>query len=136
MTPETLLADHGLSKTRTRMNILEVMMHSNAPVSGKDICSLLTVKCDKSTVFRTLNSLYEKDLLQRVIIDHEVKYSLRYKHHGKEVRESDHIHFKCMKCEKVICMTELLVKDYALPDGYVKEENQFLIIGTCKECHS
>ena len=135
MTPETLLLDHGLSRTKTRMNILDVLMYSSAPMSGKDICRSLTIKCDKSTVYRTLNSLLEKQMLQRVIIDHEVKYSLRDKHHANESKDSDHVHFKCMKCEKVICMTELLVKDYALPDGFIKEENQFLILGSCKECH-
>ncbi len=136
MTPETLLLDHGLSRTKTRVNILDILMRSSAPMSGKDICSVLTIKCDKSTVFRTLNSLLEKQMLQRVIIDHEVKYSLRDKHHTITSRDSDHVHFKCMKCEKVICMTQLLVKDYTLPDGFVKEENQFLIIGICKECQS
>lgn len=135
MTPETLLQEQGLSKTRTRVHILRVFMESNVPMSGKDICGKLTIKCDKSTVFRTLNSLFKKHMLQRVIIDHEVKYSLRDKHHVSTARESDHVHFKCMKCEKVVCLTDLLVKDYTLPDGFVKEENQFLIIGTCKECH-
>lgn len=111
-------------------------MHSDVPLSGKDICKGLTSKCDKSTVFRTLNSLFEKDLLQRVIIDHEVKYALRDKHNASSEPEPDHVHFKCMKCEKVICMTDLLVEDYVLPEGFVKKENQFLIIGTCKECQS
>lgn len=135
MTPETFLLDHGLSRTKTRVNILDILMRSSAPLSGKDICSTLTIKCDKSTVFRTLNALYEKQMLQRVIIDHEVKYTLKDKHHANNDDDTDHIHFKCLRCEKVICMTDLLVKDYALPDGFVKEENQFLIIGTCKECH-
>lgn len=134
MKPEILLADQGLSKTKTRVKILHLLMRSDLPLSGKDICNGLTSKCDKSTVYRTLNSLYEKDLLQRVIIDYEVKYTLRDKHHASSTPEPDHVHFKCMNCEKVMCMTDLLVKDYALPEGFVKKENQFLIIGTCKEC--
>ncbi len=109
-------------------------MRTNVPLSGKDICEKLVLKCDKSTVYRTLNSLFDKNMLQRVIIDHEVKYALRDKHNANSAQEADHVHFKCMKCEKVICMTNLLVEDYTLPEGYVKKENQFLIMGTCKEC--
>jgi len=134
MNPKTLLQDQGLSKTKTRINILTLFMRTNTPLSGKDICESLTLKCDKSTVYRTLNSLFDKNMLQRVIIDHEVKYALRDKHNASSKQEADHVHFKCMKCEKVICMTDLLVKDYTLPEGFVKKENQFLIIGTCKEC--
>ncbi len=134
MKPEILLSDQGLSKTKTRVNIIHLLMRSDLPLSGKDICKGLTSKCDKSTVYRTLNALFEKNLLQRVIIDHEVKYALRDKHQSSTAPEPDHVHFKCNKCERVMCMTDLLVKDYTLPEGYVKKENQFLIIGTCKEC--
>ena len=134
MTPEKLLLSQKLSKTKTRVNILNLLMFSDTPLSGKDICKGLTSKCDKSTVYRTLNSLFEKNLLQRIIIDHEVKYALRDKHHAAAEPQPDHVHFKCIKCEKVICMTDLLVKDYVLPKGFVKKENQFLIIGICKEC--
>ena len=134
MKPEILLSKQGLSRTRTRVNILHLLMHTDSPLSGKDICKGLTSKCDKSTVYRTLNLLFEKDLLQRVIIDHEVKYALRDKHEASSAPETDHVHFKCMRCEKVMCMRDLLVEDYNLPEGFVKKENQFLIIGTCKEC--
>lgn len=134
MKAETILAEKGLSKTKTRVNILHLLIHSDSPLSGKDICKGLTFKCDKSTVYRTLNALFKKDLLQRVIIDHEVKYALRDQHHTSKTPKSDHVHFKCINCEKVICMTDLLVEDYDLPEGFVKKENQFLIIGTCKEC--
>lgn len=134
MKPEIILSDQGLSRTKTRVNILHLLMHSDSPLSGKDICKDLTSKCDKSTVYRTLNSLFEKNLLQRIIIDHEVKYALRDTHHVSSTPEMDHVHFKCMKCEKVMCMKDLLVEDYNLPEGFVKRENQFLIIGTCKEC--
>jgi len=134
MKPEILLSKQGLSKTRTRVNILHLLMRSDSPLSGKDICKGLTSKCDKSTVYRTLNSLFEKNLLQRIIIDYEVKYALRDKHHASSTAETDHVHFKCIRCEKVMCMKDLLVDDYNLPEGFVKKENQFLIIGTCKEC--
>jgi Fur family ferric uptake transcriptional regulator len=134
MEPGTLLQSNGLSKTRNRVNILNILKDANTPLSGKDICTLLQEKCDKSTVHRTLNSLFEKKLVQRVIIDHEVKYALKVSTHEINGHNSDHIHFKCSKCQRLYCLTEITVKDYALPPGFIKEENQFLVIGKCSEC--
>lgn len=134
MNPDTILHEYGLSKTRNRINILNLLKKVNAPLSGKEICVGLSEKCDKSTVHRTLNSLYEKKILQRVIIDHEVKYALKVTGNNNSGHESDHIHFKCSVCEKLFCLTEIEVKDYRLPEGFVKEENQFLVIGQCSQC--
>lgn len=134
MNSETILHKNGLSKTRNRVNILEALKKTRAPLSGKEICARLSEKCDKSTVHRTLNSLFEKQVLQRVIIDHEVKYALKTKHNQTSENNNDHLHFKCSKCNKLYCLTEVAVQDYSLPEGFVKEENQFLVIGICKEC--
>lgn len=134
MDSEKILHKNGLSKTRTRVNILNALKKSKAPLSGKEICSSLSEKCDKSTVHRTLNSLFEKQVVQRVIIDHEVKYALKTKHNHTSENNKDHLHFKCSQCNKLYCLTEITVRDYILPKGFVKEENQFLIIGKCKEC--
>jgi len=132
MEPATILQKNGLSRTRNRVNILNLLRAASSPLSGKEIIALLSEKCDKSTVHRTLNSLFEKKILQRVIVDHEVKYALRTKH--SPGRENDHIHFKCSVCDRLFCLTEIEVGDYSLPKGFVKEENQFLIIGKCSKC--
>ncbi len=134
MNTETLLHNHGLSRTRSRVNILNILDKSATPLSGKEICSILPEKCDKSTVYRTLNALFERKMIQRIIVDHEVKYVLRGGDAPGEGHYSDHIHFKCSRCERLFCLTELEVKDYKLPRGFTKEENQFLVIGRCNEC--
>ncbi len=110
------------------------MKGAEAPLSGKEICSGLKEKCDKSTVYRTLSSLYEKKIIQRVIIDREVKFALKISDNSSFGHNSDHLYFKCSICEKLICLTEVEVQDYTLPDGFVKEENQFLVIGKCNKC--
>jgi Fur family ferric uptake transcriptional regulator len=134
MNSETILQKNGLSKTRNRVNILDALKTSRVPLSGKEICTGLSEKCDKSTVHRTLNSLFEKQVLQRVIIDHEVKYALKTEHNQKSGNNNDHLHFKCSKCNKLFCLTEIAVQDYNLPEGFIKVENQFLVIGICKQC--
>ncbi len=134
MNPGNVLHKNGLSKTRSRINILNLLHRAEAPLSGKEICSRLIEKCDKSTVYRTLSSMFEKKIIQRVIIDHEVKYALKEAGIAGFGHESDHLHFKCSVCEKLFCLTEIEVQDYILPEGFIKEENQFLIIGKCNQC--
>lgn len=133
MNPESFLHRNGLSKTRNRVNILNILRKSTSPLSGKEIRLKLPEKCDKSTIHRTLNSLFEKKLVQRVIIDHEVKYALKNSHNNGS-HNGDHIHFKCSLCDKLFCLPEIEVEDFKLPEGFIKEENQFLVIGKCREC--
>lgn len=134
MKPGIILKELGLSKTQSRIEILGVLMKSKVPLSGGEIIALLPGTCNKSTVYRTLNSLFDRDVLQRVLIDHEVKFALRENHVSPDRKGSDHVHFKCTACDRVFCLKELVVEDYALPDGFERSENQFLILGRCKSC--
>ncbi len=134
MDATVILRSNGLSKTRNRVNIINTLKRSSIPLSGKEICILLDEKCDKSTVYRALNSLFEKQIIQRVIIDHEVKYALRENVDRKNGHDNDHLHFKCSACNTLFCLREIEIEDFELPEGFVKEENQFLIIGKCSTC--
>lgn len=134
MDAREILKASGLSNTRNRVNIINTLENSNSPLSGKEISFRLAEKCDKSTVHRTLNSLFEKRIVQRIIIDHEVKYALKLNEEGGKGHNKDHIHFKCSQCDKLFCLTDIPIHDYELPEGFTRDENQFLVIGKCKSC--
>jgi len=134
MKPEQLLKRCGLSRTKARLHVVDLLNGSDQPVSGTDILQQLGSTCDKSTIYRTLNILFEKGLLARVIVDHEVKYALKAVVTETGKGESDHVHFKCDSCSRVYCLKDLEVSDFDLPEGFIKSENQFLIIGICKSC--
>lgn len=134
MDARTILVNNGLSNTKNRVNILQTLSEANIPLSGKEIALNLSEKCDKSTVYRTLNSLFERKILQRVIVDHEVKYALRNKNESDKSPGHDHLHFKCSHCQELFCLKEIEVEDFTLPAGFLREENQFLVIGKCREC--
>jgi Fur family transcriptional regulator, ferric uptake regulator len=129
-----LLSHHKLSLTRNRINIISVLFNSEVPISEKEIQLKLKKVCDKSTIYRNLNTLTEKGVLQRILSGGSLKYKL-LSQGNKENKKQDHVHFQCIKCNKLICMEDLLVKDYTLPEGFSKVENQFLILGSCKECN-
>lgn len=134
MDAREILKAFGLSTTRNRVNIIHTLQNSGSPLSGREIGNKLSEKCDKSTVHRTLNSLFEKRIVQRIIIDHEVKYALKLNEASGNGHNKDHIHFKCSQCDKLFCLTDIPIHDYELPEGFTRDENQFLVIGKCKSC--
>mgnify|MGYP006282027305 FL=1 len=89
---------------------------------------------NKTTIYRNLNSLSEKGIIQRIISGGSLKYKLNNSLLDNK-NSPEHVHFQCTVCNRVICMEELKIQDYDLPGGYDKIENQFLIIGTCKDCN-
>ncbi len=134
MKAEQLLRKCGLSRTSARLQVIDLLAQSERPVSGTEILERLAHRCDKSTVYRTVNALFDKGMLTRVIVDHEVKYTLKTGHTEGSGHPGDHVHFKCENCNKVYCLKELPIDDYDLPEGFIKSENHFLIIGTCGTC--
>jgi len=129
-----ILKNNQLSVTKSRINILSVLKRAEVPLSEKEIEELLEDSCDKTTIYRNLAALSEKGVFQRILSGDCVKYKL-ISHNNEISGKQDHVHFQCQVCQQLICMEELLVNDYKLPEGFSKSENQFLIIGTCKDCN-
>lgn len=128
-----LLKEFRLSRTESRLSLLHTLYEAEIPMSEKEIEEQMPEKCNRTTIYRNLNSLSEKGIIQRILSDDAVKYKLNVNHLLNN--EQEHIHFQCRNCNRVICMEELKVQDYKLPEGYDKIENQFLIVGICKDCN-
>ena len=47
-----------------------------------------------------------------------------------------HLHFKCSGCGTISCLTNSKINGYELPEGFIKQDVQFLIIGICHECNN
>jgi Fur family ferric uptake transcriptional regulator len=128
-----LLKDYGLSRTEGRLSLLQALFEADIPMSEKEIERIMPDKINRTTIYRNLNSLSEKGIIQRILSDEAIKYKLNLKH--LQNNEQEHVHFQCRLCNRVICMEELKVQEYKLPEGYDKIENQFLIVGICKDCN-
>lgn len=125
-----LLKTKKLNNTKGRQEILKILYQSRFPLSGKDIADSLVNALDRTTVYRTLNTFEEKKLVHKVLADNVWRYVLSpTKNEPKE-----HIHFKCVRCCRLICLPEVEVSDFQLPKGYKKLENNILITGICKTC--
>lgn len=128
-----LLKEYGLSRTDSRLSLLQALYEADVPMSEKEIEIIMPDKINRTTIYRNLNAMSEKGIIQRILSDEAIKYKLNLNQLNNN--EQEHIHFQCRLCNQVICMEELKVQKYELPEGYDKIENQFLIVGVCKECN-
>lgn len=129
-----ILKENDFSCTESRLCLLDVLLTAEFPLSEKELESRLPEKYNRTTIYRNLNALSEKGIIQRILSGESVKFKLSSAQLNNR-KDPDHIHFQCRICNRIICLEELTVKDYNLPKGFQKIENQFLIIGICGNCN-
>lgn len=128
-----LLKNNGFTCTQSRIRLLEVLCKAEHALSENEIEERIAGKINKTTIYRNLASMAEKGMVEKIQLDDCIKYKLNLA--NGSVLKKNHIHFHCRECDKVLCLDDLVVKDYPLPEGFDKLENQFLIIGICKDCN-
>jgi Fur family transcriptional regulator, ferric uptake regulator len=127
MNPKQLLQDNNLSYTNQRIKLLTVLSESGFAMTEKEIEDQMNGFCNKTTIYRNLSSMVEKKIVHRILSDEAVRYKLKY-------NDNEHMHFQCRNCSTIYCLEEIPVQNYMLPEGFKMLENQFLILGICKDC--
>ena len=134
MKAPVVIQKHKLRRTATRERVLEILMESRQAMSESEILQRMGCRCDRTTIYRTLNTFRKENLVHRIIVDDQNKYS--YREEGlHDSHHAPHAHFKCNSCGKVSCMKKVPVTKISLPRGYVSKEVSLLIMGTCKSCN-
>lgn len=129
-----ILHRRQLSTTESRRKILTLFLNSSDALTHGDIEKAVGDKYDRVTIYRTLQTFEEKGIVHTIpTADNSIKYAL-----CKECEEGhhhdDHVHFICTACEKTICLDDVVSPTIGLPHGYVAENVQVVINGTCKSC--
>jgi Fur family ferric uptake transcriptional regulator len=135
MDHKEVLKSSNLSLTSHRIELLSVLEGCEKAISEKELEQLLTGNCNRTTIYRNLNSLVKKNIVHRILSGDAVKYKMvsTKKESGKKL---DHVHFDCKTCNTTFCLEDLAIQDYKLPEGFTKLENQFIILGICKNCRN
>lgn len=126
----------GLKRTKTRESVLTELREANTPLSALDLyTSLLNqgVSIAQSTVYRTLETLVEHDL---VLKDSMLDAGLVV----YELNRDMHKHYAiCLGCHKVIaledCPIEASLAGICVP-GFTVEGHKLEIYGYCEACAS
>ena len=88
---------------------------------------------DKSTLFRTLGLLSENHLLDTVDDGSgSQKYCIRST--SDPLSEQRHVHFNCRICHRTVCLTDVILPEVTLPEGYTVEDTEYVVKGICPKC--
>ncbi len=134
--PEHFLKEHGLRHTQARQELLNILLKSEVALSMAEIRERLNGRCDRVTLYRNLKVLTGKGLVHQIVVDNQVsKFMLPDSSLSQSGNYTEHIHFRCIQCERVRCMNDYEIGEIELPEGFRKLECNFVIQGICDECN-
>ncbi len=133
---ENILGAVGLDATVNRIHILETIGNNNYPLTAMDIFNIVdrTQSMNRVTVYRILDLLVEKKILERLNVGSRAAY------YGLAANENHapHPHFYCTQCGQMECLNSESINVNAdrlrksFPGEIKKVEIR--VDGICKNC--
>jgi Fur family ferric uptake transcriptional regulator len=140
MNSTELLKKHGLRLTKPRQSVLERFQQKiGTAVSIKELMAFFSDEIDKVTLYRTLHTFEESQLIHRIYDDSGLeKYALCVgtcdTHGHNDHHNHAHVHFKCESCAQTECIADAELPIVNLPKGYTSKTSNFVVIGICGRC--
>ncbi|PQO38028.1 Fur family transcriptional regulator [Blastopirellula marina] len=132
---KSLLREAGLRCTAARIGVIQSLSDSNSPMSPNEVAEdLVEFGFDKSTIYRSLTELDESGLVVRLELGEAVRRYELLPNKGNAT--SNHPHFLCITCGKVLCLTGFHV-DVVADSGtseFSLELTEVLLKGRCEAC--
>ncbi|WP_154856107.1 Fur family transcriptional regulator [Cyclobacterium xiamenense] len=130
-----ILKENNLRVTSCRRDVLDTFLGRQVALSHSDLEEALKENFDRVTIYRTLKTFLENDLIHKVLDDTgAAKYALCNHSPALPHHDHEHVHFKCEVCGDTNCLEEIALPKLNLPKGYKPREMSLLIQGTCKNC--
>jgi len=120
----------NLRVTPIREEMITLLMnHQGVALSEPEINQMFNHQPDRVSIYRTIRTLLDKMVIHKVICEDGVlKYALSPK------ANSEHPHFECTSCGKVLCLNQHGVNSVDVPAGYTAQAIHMLIKGLCPNC--
>lgn len=135
VTPDSILLSHKLRVTDCRVEIIRQFLDKQVALAHADLEDTLNNKFDRVTIYRTLKTFLDKDLIHKVLDDSgATKYAL-CSHEDHHDHSHEHVHFKCEICGETTCLESIRLPAIKLPAGFIKKEMNLLVQGICEKCH-
>ncbi|MBQ9266490.1 MAG: transcriptional repressor [Bacilli bacterium] len=129
---DEIFTKHSLKRTHSRIEILSVLEKSQSPLTAEEIFKLLRKRdVDLSTIYRTLNSFVDANIIKKEINNNKENiFSI--------IKEEDKHILVCTKCHKRV---EIAGCPYHEANEKIEQETGFLIndhtteiYGICPDC--
>lgn len=129
-----ILRSSGLNVTEIRCRVVVLLLQPGKALTQKELEEALESQMnqvDRVTLYRTIKVLLEKKVIHQITIDSQiVKYKLAGEH-----RRSDHPHFHCCCCDRLLCMPQIKIEQDMLPGGFIMQTSNLIIEGVCPDCN-
>lgn len=133
-TPLFILQRHKLRITECRQVIIQEFLDKQVALAHSDLEENLNSQFDRVTIYRTLKTFVDKDVIHKVLDDSgATKYALCS--HDEEDHNHEHVHFKCEVCGETTCLESITLPSIKLPNNFKKKEMNLLVQGICNKCH-
>jgi Fur family ferric uptake transcriptional regulator len=117
--------------TASQAAVERIFTDSGTALSQEMVEERLEGRFDRSTVYRILNRFVSDGKLHRIVGSDGKQYFASCSDCGVDHRH-DHLHFRCLNCERVECLPHPL--ELRLPEGYRPEEINATVAGYCAAC--
>lgn len=129
-----ILTEQGYKNTRSRRAILNILEHSDRPLTAEDIfikAREYGSMVNLSTIYRNLELMEKNNLIEKTIInDGKARYELS----GEKHRH----HLVCINCNKMVtienCPLEKLAKEVGHTTKFDITGHRLELYGVCPEC--
>ena len=128
------LRDAGLKRTEARVAVLGAIQQLGVPVTHADLLKHAHVaELDEITVYRTLATLVEADLVHRVFgTDGAWRYCAQPA--DRSGCPGNHAHFLCLDCGRMSCLVDQVMPRVEVPDGTRVTGRSLVAFGQCADC--
>ena len=127
-----IFSQYKLRNTSCRYDVLDYFLKANYAITPKELEEALP-KYDRVTLYRTLNTFIDKELIHRIPNDSGIaRYAISDTHQDSK---EEHIHFKCENCGRTECLTNYQIPDVNLPAGYNISSVNLIVSGKCNACN-
>ena len=132
-----ILANHGISKTKFRINLLNLFYDKKESLTIKEVINEFSNLINKVTIYRALESFEEKGLIHKVPSSNNIiRYSLCNADECiASLHKHNHGHFICNNCKQTFCLENYKSPDIKPVDGFYINSLSLILEGYCKDCH-
>jgi|SRR5699024_4219825 len=131
-----LLNTKNVRPTAMRLLVYKALSENKTAISLTDLENDLET-ADRTTLYRTIKTFEDQGIVHSIDDGTGImKYALCPTYCNKDHHKDLHLHFHCKVCEETKCLTDYDVPHINLPQGYIAENINFTVKGTCQKCNS
>jgi len=129
-----ILSKNGISKTKFRINLINLFYSSNKSFSVDEILDYYSNSINKVTIYRALKDFETKDLIHRVPDKNFIKKYAISKNKTCHSNYSNHSHFVCYSCNETFCLDYLKNPNFSSLKGFKVKKLNITLEGYCAKC--